>query len=177
MALKSYKISEAIQVIYQAAGAATGLTVDMQIYDETGAAFTTAPQAMAEIGATGRYQASFTPDAQGEWHAQLVDSGGGKALKQFSIGAYNVDSVGGLVGTVNTNVGTVDTKVVAVQTVVDTTKTNVIATLTAVQNLDTDIVAVQTAVDVTRVNTVAILTAVQGIDLELDTLVSPPMVG
>ena len=117
----SDKVSKAIEVIYQAAGATTGLVdVKMDVYDEAHAI--DAPKgvaAMTEIGATGRYYASFTPDAEGEWQVH-IDSivAPGKVVKHQTVVAHDVDSVGdavaatdGKVDTVTTDVATVDGKV------------------------------------------------------------------
>ena len=97
MAIKNYKINEAIAVIYQTNNSKTGETVTMEIYDETGAkdAVNFPDVTMTEIGTTGRYTGSFTPDAEGEWIIMIsYGSGKGKMVKQYSVGGYNLDDVG-----------------------------------------------------------------------------------
>jgi len=93
----SEKVNKAIEVIYQAAGAATGLVdVKMDVYDEAHAEdVAKAVAAMTEIGSTGRYYGSFTPDAEGEWSV-LIDSivAPGKVVKKYTVVAHDVDSVG-----------------------------------------------------------------------------------
>jgi len=97
MAIKNYKISEAIQVTYQPDNAKSGETVTMEIFDETGSKdlINFPDVTMTEILTTGRYNGSFTPDAQGEWIVMVsYGSGKGKIVKQYSVGGYNLDSVG-----------------------------------------------------------------------------------
>ena len=83
----AYKSGVAIIVTYQAANAETGLTIKMDIYDETHAKDD--PKciaAMTEIGTTGRYYATYTPDAAGEWIALMYkDGGGGEVVKAFRV--------------------------------------------------------------------------------------------
>ena len=93
----SEKINKAIEVIYQAAGAVTGLDdVKMDVYDEAHVEdVAKAVAAMTEIGSTGRYYGVFTPDAEGEWTV-LIDSivAPGKVVKKYTVVAHDVDSIG-----------------------------------------------------------------------------------
>lgn len=110
MAEKNYPISESIQVEYMTDGAKSGETVVMEIFDETGAKDgTNFPDVtMTERGTTGVYDGSFTPDAQGEWLVLCsYGSGKGKVIKKYSVGAYNVDSVGQAVANLN-NISTAE---------------------------------------------------------------------
>jgi len=74
--------SNLTQVLYQAAGAESGLIVTMDVYrpdytkdvDQSGLA--------NEIGTTGRYYMSFAADAPG-WFVLIHDNVGGTAVKQF----------------------------------------------------------------------------------------------
>lgn len=93
----SEKVNKAIEVIYQAAGAATGLVdVKMDVYDEAHEEdVEKAIAAMTEIGSTGRYYASFTPDAEGEWQVHINSViAPGMVVKHYTIVAHDVDSVG-----------------------------------------------------------------------------------
>ena len=96
---KEYAVGEAIEVTYQAAGAGSGKTIEMEVYDEAGIldGFQTVA-AMTEIGTKGRYKASFTPDAEGTWVILMEDSvaGTGKVVRQYDDAGYTVDSVGDL---------------------------------------------------------------------------------
>lgn len=111
MAKRNYKVNEVIKVNYQASGAGTGLTVDMKVYDELDAEDVGQAAVMTEKGSSGRYKAEFTPDAEGEWSVHISDSAGGKAVKQFSVGNYNVDSVGAKITTVEGKVDALETKI------------------------------------------------------------------
>lgn len=97
------KVNKAIEVTYQAAGSATGLTdVQMDVYDEGHAIDAAKGGIMTEIGSTGRYYKQFTPDAEGEWQVQ-IDSATvpGKALKHYTVVAHDIDSVGDAVAGLN----------------------------------------------------------------------------
>lgn len=104
MADKAYKLNELIDVVYQAAGGTTGIVVTMDVYDEAGTLDAVQSGAMTEIGSTGRYKKSFTPDAEGLWHVQIGDANSGKAVKSFSVGTTNIAEIGATVATVNAKV-------------------------------------------------------------------------
>jgi len=92
-----YKVGNVINVVYQAAGALSGATIAMDVYDETQSLVTgSSVSAMTEIGVTGRYRASFTPDAEGDWIVQMFDSvnNTGKVVVQYEVVGHDVDSVG-----------------------------------------------------------------------------------
>ena len=96
-----YKIGREIKVVYQAAGAQAGRTIEMNVYDESQALVTgSSVAAVPEIGSTGRYRSSFTPDAEGDWMVQLRDSvsDSGKVVKHYEIGGSDVDSIGDTAG-------------------------------------------------------------------------------
>lgn len=97
MSIPAYKVGNEISVVYQAAGAATGQTIAMDVYDEAQVYVSgSSVAAMTEIGSTGRYRASFTPDAEGDWILQMYDSvnNTGKVVKQYEVIGHDVDSVG-----------------------------------------------------------------------------------
>ena len=119
MSKKNYKVNEAIQVRYQASGAGTGLTVDMVVFDELDVEDVGQTTTMIEKEVSGRYTATFTPDAEGEWSLHIADSAGGKVVKQYSIGEYNVTSVGAKVATVESKVDAIDSKVDAIDSELD----------------------------------------------------------
>ncbi len=98
-----YKVGREIKVLYQSAGAQSGRTIEMNVYDEAQGLVTgSSVAAMPEIGSTGRYRDSFTPDAQGDWMVQIRDSvaDSGKVVKHYEIGGDDIDSVGDSVGLV-----------------------------------------------------------------------------
>lgn len=81
-----YKKDTAIIVTYQAVNQGTGLTIKMDVYDEAHALDAQSVAAMTEVGATGRYYATFTPDADGEWMTVCYkDGGGGEVIKAFRV--------------------------------------------------------------------------------------------
>jgi hypothetical protein len=151
----SYKVNKAIEVTYQAAGAANGLVdVTMVIFDETHTDIA-ANVTMTEIGSTGRYYGSFTPDAEGEWQVHINSvATPGKVIKQFTVVAHDVDSVGD-------DIATVDTVVDAIKVVTDV-ESGVKADVAALNDLSTsDVDARLTAYDVAKASDI----------------VSPPQVG
>jgi hypothetical protein len=111
MADKTYKVNEMIDIVYQAAGAATGVVVMMSVYDEAGSLDAGQSGAMTEIGSTGRYKKSFTPDAEGLWLVQIDDAQGGKVVKSYSVGITNISEIGATVTTINAKVDDLQTTV------------------------------------------------------------------
>jgi hypothetical protein len=110
MGQKLYKIGEPIQVIYQPDKAKSGKTVTMEIYDETGAKDTLnfPDVTMTEIDTTGRYEGSFTPDAVGDWVIMIsYDSNKGYVVKNYSVGNYNIESIGITLDNVDSNVSAI----------------------------------------------------------------------
>jgi len=104
MADKSYKVGDELTVVYQAARGTTGIAVTMNVYDEAGVLDTAQSGPMTEIGTTGRYRLSFTPDAEGLWITQIDDANGGKAVKSYSVGTTNIAEIGATVTTINAKV-------------------------------------------------------------------------
>lgn len=105
MAQGIWKVGEVIDVTYQATKSTTGLTdVKMEIFDETRAKdIGNFPDVtMTEIGATGRYYGSFTPDAEGIWSV-MIDSAtkSGAVVKTFAVTAHNIDSIGDAIAALN----------------------------------------------------------------------------
>ena len=161
----SEKVNKAIEVTYQAAGVTTGLEdVTMVIYDETHSldAVNFADVVLTEIGATGRYYGSFTPDAEGKWTI-MIDSitAPGKIVKKYDVGASDIDSVSENVTTVDGKIVTVDGKIDALNDIAAadvTGGTTVAAAVTAITGGSETLETIKTAVDAISV-------------------VTPPMVG
>ena len=107
-----YKVNKEIKVYYQAAGAATGQTIQMDVYDELQAKSNLTTDitpgqsiaSMTEVGATGRYRGTFTPDVEGDWSVQVFDSVNvtGKIVKHYEIGGHDVDDIGDVTGLIKT---------------------------------------------------------------------------
>ena len=111
----SEKVGIIREVTYQAVGSTSGLIdVTMEIYDETGAKDGVGfpDVVMAEIGVTGRYKGSFTPDVEGKWRV-MMDSATkpGKVVRDFDIVGHDVDSVGDAVAVTDGKVDVLPTKV------------------------------------------------------------------
>jgi len=117
----AYKSGVAIIVTYQAAAAATGLTIKMDIYDEAHALDgAKSVAAMTEIGTTGRYYATFTPDAAGEWIALMYkDGGGGEVVKAFRVATVDEFGIKTVVDGIQTDLDNVTDGLGAIKTAAD----------------------------------------------------------
>jgi len=76
----------------------------MKIYDESRAQdLVNFPNVtMTEIGATGRYYGSFTPDAEGIWTVMINSATKpGEIVKIFAVTAHNIDSIGDTIAALN----------------------------------------------------------------------------
>lgn len=114
MAEENYRVNQVIRVDFQATGSQTGLTVQMDVYDEADVLDVAQSGPMVELGARGKYTKSFTPDANGDWRVEIDDGIGGKVIRDYSVGADNIASVGSKIDALN-NLSATD-----VDTVVDT---------------------------------------------------------
>jgi hypothetical protein len=94
MANNTLKVNNPIRIDYQSAAGVSGLTVQMDVYDETGNKDNSMSGVMVEKGTLGIYQKIFTPDVIGDWFIKITDSANGKVIKSFTIGSYDVDTVG-----------------------------------------------------------------------------------
>lgn len=103
MAQRNYEINEAIPVKVRATPGAT--SVNMNVYDETDALDATQSGALTQIGSSNRWKGSFTPDTIGEWSIGITDNiTTVEVPRQYSVGNYNVGSVGALVATVESKI-------------------------------------------------------------------------
>jgi len=133
MAEKNYKVGEEIPLGYQAPNKESGLVGPnapiAEIYlPDTGSGIlkdTNFPDVeLLEVGSSGTYRGLFTPDQQGEWQVvQHKADGDGQVTLKFSVGAYNVHSVGekvdtvdGKMGSIQTTLGSIENKVDAIDT-------------------------------------------------------------
>lgn len=141
MAEKNLPVGESIEILYQAPNAESGLDVRADIYDELKAPFSV-DNPLAEVGDTGTYRGSFTPDEQGEWEAviyKFVDSNtrDGQVTKRYSVGAHNVHSVGEKANNIQTKVDEIDTTVDGIDLQLDGMDTKLDDIDTKVGSLDT----------------------------------------
>ena len=98
MSLKDHKLNEAVNIVYQAPNSETGLTdVTMSIYDETGVldGVNFPDVVMTEVGTTGKYRGTITPDAEGDWEIHIAHTSKtlGKVVKSISVGSKNLKEV------------------------------------------------------------------------------------
>lgn len=144
-------MAKTFEVLYQAAGAGTGLTVTMDIYkpDKTKDAIQSGTA--TEIGTTGRYYMSFDADAPG-WSVEISDSAGGKAVKHFGQEKYDAHGMEGGISGLVTAVGNVQTAVDAavsaigdLDTALGATDVKVDTVVTGIGNLQTDVTALAAA--------------------------------
>jgi hypothetical protein len=119
MANNNYKKLDQIEVVYQAAGAATGIVVTMEVYDETNTKVDAMSGTMTEIGNKGRYRKSFTPDGDGAWVVLIQDANGGKSVGSYGVGGHNIESLGAAIASSDDKIAAADTKVVTVTEKVD----------------------------------------------------------
>lgn len=184
MALKNYKVDEAIEVVYQAAGAKTGIVVTMNVYDEAGELDVAQSGEMAEVGVTGRYKLAFTPDANGNWSVQIADAGGGKSVAAYSVGNYNVDSVGSTAASIDAkvdttiaDVGTLDGKVVTLDGKVLTVDGKVVAVGGVVDIIASDVATLDGKVVTLDGKVDALDSKIDAIQVDVDSISAPPMIG
>ena len=183
---RNYKVNESIQVMYQAAGAATSLTPLMEIYDETGVKdIVNFPDVnMTEIGSSGRYTGSFTPDQEGEWSVQISDVNGGKVVKQFSVGKDNVSGISSKVSDLVDDVDTVssDLQVVAgdigsVSSDLTLVAGDVTSVSSDLQDVAGNIDNVQSDLQIVASDMNSVSSDLQVVAGKVDALESPPMLG
>ena len=92
----SNKVNTPIIVFYQATNIGTGKTIQMNVYDEGQALDAGKSGTMTEIGSTGRYYKSFTPDVVGFWLIMAYDSvsGKGQVIETYTIVVSDISTVG-----------------------------------------------------------------------------------
>jgi len=150
------------EVIYQAAGAATGKIIQMDVYKPDHTKDVDQSAELTEIGTTGRYYGSFDADAP-DWSAQISDNVGGKVVKSFGKDTYGAASVITLVGDIQTAVNAVADAVSALDTLVSGVDSKV-------DILDTNVDGIKAVTDTLT----ATLSSIEG---KIDALESPPMIG
>jgi len=109
MGKKNYEVNDPTPVIFKATKNATA--VNMDVFDEVSVLDAAQSGPMTQIGSSNRWQGSFTPDAEGDWSIEITDNLGGEAIKHYSVGNYNVNSIGANVQSVETKVDNLDVKV------------------------------------------------------------------
>lgn len=111
MAEINHKTGQSIDAVYQSEKAKSGLTVTMEIFDETHTKdIINFPDViMSEIGSSGRYVGSFTPDVVGTWIVMIADgSNKGKVVKIYEVGTKDLATLSTEISTAETNIRGVD---------------------------------------------------------------------
>lgn len=162
-------MAKTFEILYQAAGAGTGKTVQFDVYKPDKSLDAVQSGAGAEIGTTGRYHKSFDADAPG-WFVEISDDAGGKAIKHIDQDRYDAHGIEGGIAGVITAVGNVQTAVNGLVIAVGDLNTALGETDGKVDGLVTGQGAIQTAVG-------GLATTLAAMDIKIDGLVAPPMVG
>jgi len=157
MSDKLFKIGESIEVGYQAPNKQSELTgVVAEIYLPNKAKDSNFPDVeLVEVGSTGTYRGSFTPDQQGVWQVIMHKADGdGQVTKSYSVGGYNVHSVGEKIDVVDG-------------------KANELGTV--VTEIDSKVDVVDDKVEVVEGKADTIITKLDGIEGSVGALDTPPM--
>lgn len=159
-------MAKSFEVQYQAAGAGTGKTVQMNVYKPDHTKDEDQSAELVEIGTTGRYYGSFEADAP-DWSIQIDDDAGGKCIRVFDKPAYDATGVPALVTLL---VGNVQTAVDNVAAAIDT-----LQSLTG--TMDGKIDTVGANVDNLITGVASLATELGVIVGKIDALEAPPMIG
>jgi hypothetical protein len=148
-------MAKTFEIVYQAAGAATGKDVQVDVYKPDKTLDATQSGLATEIGTTGRYYKSFDADAPG-WFCEISDEDGGKAVQHF--GKRRWDGHG------------VADAVADVQTAVD-------AVAVAIATLDATVTGMDGKVDTIGTDVTALGTQLTDVQAAVAALTAPPMMG
>jgi len=102
MGQKNYKKDEAIRILYRAIPGSA--SVNMDVYDETDTQDAAQSGAMTQLGSSDRWSKEFTPDENGNWSVHITDSKGGDVIRDYSIGDYNISTVGATAASIEAKV-------------------------------------------------------------------------
>jgi hypothetical protein len=129
MAQGDYKVSEQINLVYQAAALLSNAIPVGTVYDEAGAVHSaettglTSNLLAGELGApaAGRYLGHFTPDAEGRWTVVIKDkNGSGEVSKVYNVVGHNIDSIGDAVAALPATISDIESALnVAISAVAD----------------------------------------------------------
>jgi len=108
-----------MQVKYQAAKAASGLVVNMDVYKPDNTIDAGQSVVMTEVGTTGEYYAAFNADAP-DWYVKCRDANGGAAIKHFDKSLYDTHGIAALVADVQTAMDNVAAAIGTLQTLTET---------------------------------------------------------
>ena len=134
---KLFKLNDAIEFGYQAPNATTGLIDTVaEIYLPNKTKDSNFPDVtMVEVGDTGTYRGSFTPNAVGVWQVVMhLASGDGQVNKAYSVGNYNLEDVGVAVAAVQSAITALGD--VATDGDITTAQGVITAAISALNNID-----------------------------------------
>lgn len=103
-------MAKTFEVIYQPGGAATGRTVNIDVFKADKSKDTVQSGTATEVGVTGRYHFNFDAEEPG-WFVEISDNAGGKACKHFDKPVWDSHGVGDSVTAVAAAIVVVDGKV------------------------------------------------------------------
>jgi hypothetical protein len=111
MAEKNLLVNEEIEILYQAPNKQTGLTITAEIILPSGSKDSNFPDlTLSELLGKGVYTGTFIPNVGGEWKVIVhTDTGDGQVVKRYSVGSYNLHTIGGIVESISSSVGALDT--------------------------------------------------------------------
>jgi hypothetical protein len=150
------------EIIYQAAGAGTGKTVNMKVFKPDHSEDAAQAAVLTEVGTTGRYYGSFDADAP-DWSVNIEDSAGGKSVKHFGKDRWDSHGVADAVANVQTAVDAVNTAIGTLQSLTATIDGKIDAVGLDVGGLVTSVAGLATELGV--------------IEGKIDDLESPSMIG
>jgi hypothetical protein len=113
MSEKNLLVDEEIEILYQAPNKQSGLTITAEIILPSGSKDSNFPDVtLSELLGKGIYSGTFTPNTGGEWKVVVhTDTGDGQVVKRYSVGSFNLHTIGGAVEAASAKVDTIDTKV------------------------------------------------------------------
>jgi len=162
-------MAKTFEIMYQAAGAGTGLTVQMDVYKPDKSLDAIQSGVATEVGVTGRYHLTFDADAP-DWYVEISDNAGGKAVKHFGQEKYDAHGSEAARNSLTTAVANVQTAVDAAALAIANLEVSLGVTDSKVDTVITGVVDLQTGV-------LALSAALATIDTKIDGISAPPMVG
>lgn len=157
------------EIMYQAAGAGTGKTVQFDVFKPDKTIDAAQSGVGGEIGNTGRYYRSFDADAPG-WTVEISDDAGGRAVSHISQERYDAHGAAG-------GINAVLLVVADVQTAVDAANLAIAALDTALGVTDGKVDTVISNVGDVQTDVTAALAALAVIDGKVNNISAPPMIG
>jgi len=109
--MKTYKIGDTIKFRVRTDGDPATDNPMATVYDEADVAVTpdlTLGSGLEQVDSKKIVKGSFVPDENGIWSINIVDDTGLDLVKQFIVGDYSIESIGGLAATLESKVDAQD---------------------------------------------------------------------